>query len=173
MTGGSQQVEVWLPVLGYHGIYDASNLGRIRRRDCDPMRIIKPIASTGDYHIVTLSKDGVSRNQRVSRIVLTAFCGPPPFDGAHAAHNDGIKSNNSLTNLRWATPVENQADVSRHGNRCVGERVFGAVLTADRVRQIRARCAIGERSRPIAEDFGVSSSTVHLIRHNRIWKHVA
>lgn len=31
----------------------------------------------------------------------------------------------------------------------------------------------GERNRPIANDYGVSISTVHLIRHGRIWRHVA
>ncbi len=163
--------EVWLPVPGYEGVYEASNLGRVRR--CGSIAALKPVETTGGYRVVTLSRAGHARNCRVSRLVLMAFCGSPPFKGAHAAHNDGDNSNNALTNLRWASPVENQADVDRHGNRCLGEDVHGAILDPARVRLIRARCATGERSRPIAEDFGVSTSTIHLIRHNRIWRHVA
>lgn len=165
------QHEVWLPVLGYEAIYEASNLGQVRRVGASAA--LKPVPSTGGYHVVSLSKDGDVRNLRVSRLILTAFCGDAPFEGAQAAHNNGDNGDNRLTNLRWATPVENQADVTRHGNRCQGEAVFGAVLNADRVKLIRQRCAAGERNRPIAEDFGVSPSTIHLIRHNRIWKHVA
>lgn len=171
--------EVWLPVRGYEGLYEASNLGRIRRDPRAPCRSLGVPGKTlspsfcGGYAVVSLSKSGEVKNHRVSRVVLEAFCGPPPFAGAHAAHNDGDTANNRLTNLRWATPLENQADVERHGNRVKGESVFGAVLTETDVREIRKRCASGERNRPIAQDFGVSISTVHLIRHNRIWRHVA
>jgi hypothetical protein len=163
-------VEVWLPIEGLDTAYEASNQGRIRRVGG---ACLKPVSSTGGYMVVTLPVGGVWRNHRVSRVVLTAFCGMPPFDGAHAAHNDGDNSNNALTNLRWATPVENQADIDRHGHRCRGESVFGAQLTEQDVRAIRRRCAAGERNKPIAQDHGVSISTVHLIRHNRTWRHVA
>lgn len=38
---------------------------------------------------------------------------------------------------------------------------------------IRELIAAGLRNRPIAERYGVSISTIHLIRHERIWRHVA
>jgi hypothetical protein len=160
--------EVWLPVRGYEGYYTASNLGSIRRLGGDTLM---PSQSDG-YLRVSLSRQGLVRNHRVHVLVLTAFCGPPPFEGAQAAHNDGNPLNCRLTNLRWATPVENQADVERHGRRCKGVEVFGAVLDEARVRQIRERIASGERNPSIAADFGVSISTIHLIRHDRIWRHV-
>lgn len=172
--------EVWLPVVGYEGVYEVSNMGVIRRDPKAPARSLgvpgkplKPMPTTGGYHVVSLSLRGVVDNVRVSRVVLTAFCGPPPFDGAQAAHNDGDNSNNRLTNLRWATPIENQADIERHGNRCKGSAVHGAVLDEEQVRLIRERCHAGERNPAIATDFGVSISTIHLIRHNRTWRHVA
>lgn len=169
----ADQPEVWLPVPDYDGVYEASNLGRVRRQLPEGLRMIAPVASTGGYRVVSLSKDGVATKYTLARVILSAFCGPAPFAGAHAAHNSGDVSDNRLVNLRWATPTENQADVDRHGHRCKGEDVFGAVLDQQSVKSIRARCALGERNRPIAEDYGVSVSTIHLIRHNRIWKHVA
>lgn len=162
--------EVWLSPKGYEGYYLVSNLGRVRglKRGA----ILEPVPSTDDYRVVSLSRENVVTTHRVHVLVLTTFCGEKPFENAQAAHNDGDKSNNKLTNLRWASPVENQADVDRHGRRCRGEDVYGAVLTEGDVIAIRARIKSGERNRPISEDFGVSISTVHLIRHNKIWRHV-
>lgn len=162
--------EVWLDIPGYEGVYEASNLGRIRRVSTG--RILRASPCKGGYPAVTLSKDNEQQSIKVCVAVLRAFCGPAPFAGADCAHNDGDPANSNLTNLRWATKVENQADVDRHGRRCRGERVFGAKLTEPRVREIRQRIAAGERNPPIADDFGVSISTIHLIRHNRIWSHV-
>ena len=109
---------------------------------------------------------------RVHVVVLTAFCGDRPFPEADAAHNDGDKLNCALTNLRWATKIDNQADIKRHGRRPCGEDVFGAKLSEAAVRAIRTRLAEGERYRPLAEEYEVSASTIHLIKHGKIWGHV-
>ena len=163
--------EVWLDIPGFEGWYEASNLGRIRRVSTG--RILRQSPCGGDYLGVTLSVGNIQTNVRTNVAVLSAFCGPAPFPGAEAAHNDGDQQNNRLTNLRWATKLENQADVDRHGHRCRGEQVFGAKLTEADVRSIRRRTGAGELNPTIAEDFGVSISTIHLIRHKRIWKHVS
>ena len=173
------QKEVWLPVYGYDGFYEASNLGRVRR-DIEaaarslgvPGKEIKPSSDQAGYMRISLCKNGLVRSKPVHRIVLEAFCGPPPFEGAHAAHNDGDPSNNNLSNLRWATPAENQADIDRHNRRCKGEDVYGAVLREKEVKEIRSLISSGLRNRPISEKYGVSISTIHLIRHNKIWRHV-
>ena len=162
--------EVWLDIPGFEGAYEASNLGRIRRVSTG--RVLKQSRAGGDYLGVTLSVGNVQTPMRTNIAVLSAFCGPAPFPGAHAAHNDGNSSNNHLSNLRWATPIENQADIDRHGTRRRGEAVFGAKLDEAGVRAIRQRISAGERNPPIAKAFGVSISTIHLIRHNRIWTHV-
>jgi|WetSurMetagenome_2_1015567.scaffolds.fasta_scaffold02463_4 hypothetical protein len=171
---GNEEREVWLPVVGYEGLYEVSNLGRIAHvrnfRHGTPVKTLAPSRTHGYLH-VSLSKSNVITTHRVHVLVLTVFCGPKPFDGAHAAHNDGDQTNCRLTNLRWATPKENQADIERHGRRPKGENVYGAILNDDKVRDIRKRIASGERNRPIAESFGVSIHTIHLIRHNKTWKH--
>lgn len=179
MIDEHQTREVWLPVLQYEGIYEVSNLGRVRRdmgttasRNTWPGRLLQPVQSN-EYWIVSLSKDGAVKNHALHRLVLSSFCGAEPFDGAQACHNDGDPNNNALSNLRWDSALGNQADVDRHGNRCRGEDVFGARLTERDVVAIRELIAAGLRNRPIAERYGVSISTIHLIRHERIWRHVA
>jgi FixJ family two-component response regulator len=56
---------------------------------------------------------------------------------------------------------------------CRGSNVFGAILLEADVSEIRKRIHSGERNPSIASDYGVSISTIHLIRHNRTWRHVA
>lgn len=172
--------EVWMPVLGYDGLYEVSNLGAIRRDRGAPARslgvpgrTLQPTTEATGYVVVSLSRHGEVRKHRLNRVVLEAFCGPAPFDGAQAAHNDGDPTRNALTNLRWATPIENQADVDRHGRRCRGENVHGARLAEGDVREIRRLFRTGRSNPEIAGVFGVSPSTIHLIRHNRTWRHVA
>lgn len=161
--------EVWLSIPDYEGLYQASNLGKIRR--LDTKKILSPVKS-GDYWYVSLSKNGIAKTYKVHVLVLKSFCGKKPFEGAHAAHNDGDTSNNLLINLRWATPKENQIDIDRHGRRCRGEAIHCSVLKEGEVWKIREMIKSGKRNRPIAEAFGVSISTIHLIRHNKIWKHL-
>jgi hypothetical protein len=167
----AQMEEVWLSPEGYEGLYLVSNLGRVlggKRK-----KLLNPTCEklTG-YYSICLSRDGLVKKFRLNILVLSTFCGPKPFDNAHAAHNNGDKSDNRLINLRWASPKENQDDIDRHGRRCKGEDVFGAVLNENKIKKIRDRIKNGEMNRPIAEDFGVSISTIHLIRHNKIWRHI-
>lgn len=162
--------EVWLPVLGFEGIYEASNLGQVRRVGAP--RALKPVVDRKGYCHVSLCKTGLCKNYAVHRIVLSAFCGAEPFEAAQAAHNDGNPGNNRLPNLRWASPSDNQKDRIRHGTHCRGEAVHNSILKESDIPIIRAMIADGLRNKPIAEHFGVSLSTIHLIRHNRIWRHV-
>lgn len=57
----------------------------------------------------------------VHRLVLETFAGPCPPD-MECRHLDGNRSNNALSNLRWGTKLENEADKDRHGKRPRGRR---------------------------------------------------
>jgi HNH endonuclease len=56
-------------------------------------------------------------------------------------------------------------------NRSRGESHRSAKLTAENVREIRARHSVGESCVQIARDFGVSRSAVSLIVRGKNWKH--
>ena len=167
--------EVWMPIIGYEGFYEISTYGRVARREnmvCGkPTKVLAPSATNGYLH-VSLSVNNVITSHRIHVLVLKSFCGDRPFEGAHAAHNDGDRLNCRLSNLRWATPKENQDDIKRHGRRPCGNNVFGAVLTDEKVIEIKSMIANGERNRPIAERFGVSISSIHHIRHGKTWRHI-
>jgi hypothetical protein len=159
-------IECWRNIPDSEG-YQVSSWGRVRGKR---VGILKTNKVRG-YHRVCLSVDGVPHGVTVARAVLLAFVGAAPVSDAHAAHNDGDKDNNRLSNLRWATATENQADVERHGNRCKGSAVHGAVLNESDIPAIRNRISQGEKQAAIASEFGVSISTISLIKLGKIWSH--
>lgn len=107
--------EIWKPVLGYEGLYEVSNLGRVkslpRMEVCGSLirkrsgRILKPDVRKG-YERVTLCKDGKLQRIFVHRIVATAFI-PNPNNLPFINHKDETPSNNSVENLEWCDAFYN------------------------------------------------------------------
>ena len=173
------EAEHWLPVVGYEGFYEVSDLGRVRSLrsgtrwgsgTCPRPRplILKPHWKDDTYLHVDLKKDGVHKQPRLHKLVLTAFVGPRPA-GLEGAHGNGDKSNNRLDNLRWATSLENKEDMARHGARLFGDAHPRSVVTSEIARRIKAD---SRASRVIAAEIGVCSSTVRKIKQGRLWTHV-
>ena len=123
--------ERWLPVKGYEGLYEVSDQGRVKRIEgrvwnrkgywLTRKEGLRKLGIDSDgYLIVTLSKEGVSRTEKVHQLVLRAFVGDCP-DGCLTRHLNGKRKDNHLANLTWGTPAENCADMDRHGTRKRGE----------------------------------------------------
>ena len=118
--------ELWKPIDGYNGLYEVSNFGNVRsidryieskdgwtslKRGCQ----LKPIDNGAGYKYVALWDKGRQTKFYVHRLVAVAFLGSPPSNEHQVAHFDGDRSNNTLSNLRWATVAENESDKIRHG----------------------------------------------------------
>lgn len=121
------------------------------------------------YRKVILCASGRRRTARVNILVLESFVGPAP-EGMIAAHDNGIRTDNRLVNLRWDTQKGNVADKRRHGTHQAGEQHPMHKLTADQVREIRRRRADGETGVSLAREFGVWPGTISAIFHGRLWK---
>jgi len=107
---GREHLEQWRPIPGFEGLYEASNLGRVR----SPRTILKQRLSNKGYPVVELSKDGRSRESLVHRQVLSAFQGGPP-PGNECRHLNGIPTDNRIENLAWGSRSENTVDQIAHG----------------------------------------------------------
>lgn len=164
--------EIWAPAYAWPE-YEVSSEGRIQRaiggRGCRAGRIISQRINRDGYACATLYRHGKKRGHLVSRVICAAFHGPPPSPTHHAAHIDGDRQNNRPGNLRWATPVENEADKIAHGTHRRGEGMTTAKLNEDKVRAIRADT---RRQRAIAADYGITQSLVSLVKTKRVWPHV-
>lgn len=117
----AEPTERWLPVVGYEGSYEVSDLGRVRSTDRITDRgrkwrgrIMKPSRMSSGYLQVTFWRNGKQSSHLVHRVVLTAFIGPAEH-GIEALHGPGGTADNSLTNLAWGTHSQNQYDQVNSG----------------------------------------------------------
>jgi len=147
---------------GYFAIEDGTILGKRGK----PLR---QFVGTGGYLRFTTFDKG--RWQQVSTHVMVceAFFGPRPSRDHHAAHRNGVCTDNRVTNLRWATKFENEADKLEHGVRPLGETHPMHKLTEDQVRTIRVS---QEPAKNLVERFPISKTTVYDIRNRKTWRHI-
>jgi hypothetical protein len=162
--------ERWLPVVGYEGWYEVSDLGRVRRikpeKATKPGRFLTPYTNKHGYVMHGLSKEGKLQQIQLHRLILTAFIGPRP-EGYQARHLNGDKLDNRLENLAWGTPAENQRDVDTHGRRRRGEQHPNSKLTREQAEYILAS---SDPPRVLAARFGVGRGLIHDIRRGRVWR---
>ena len=99
--------ELWKPIAEFNGVYEVSNLGRVRSIEryintrTYPAQIMKPFIGNNDCLMVHL-RDGKKQYRRsVAKLVLTAFVGPAPKGSKQIRHIDGNTHNNVLHNLEW------------------------------------------------------------------------
>ena len=158
--------ERWLPVVGFEGLYEVSNLGRVRSKHFSPPRVSRQGTDSNGYPIVMLSKDGKRRPFTVHRLVCRAFHGEPFAIWNEAAHLDGNRANASADNLRWVNKAENHHHKKLHGTHQAGEKHPRAKLTEAAVQRIRTRYA---SSKVIAREYGVSRHAVFDIWQGKRW----
>ena len=160
--------EVWKEVPGTNGYYEASTLGRIRR--VKP-RILKPNYSrlypaVGLY----LENQGSAHTCAVHALVMATFVGPRPR-GYVTNHKDGNKRNPALENLEYVTESENGRHAFAIGlaRPLRGEDSPCAKLTHAKAATIRERSRRGELNTVLANEFGVSASTISKVIAGLHW----
>lgn len=124
--------EVWKDVVGYEGLYQVSNMGRVKsvkrvvnstnpkqswktinERILKPSSYGKPPKCGGIRHLdVVLYRKGKQKTEKVHRLVAMAFI-PNPNNYPIINHKDENPSNNCADNLEWCTHQYN----SNYGTR--------------------------------------------------------
>lgn len=106
--------EIWKDIPNYDGLYQASNLGRIKsiermRFDNHNLleeKILKPAIQENGYCRIGLQKNNKRKSYQVHRLVALTFI--PNLENKRTVnHIDGNKLNNNVNNLEWATDSEN------------------------------------------------------------------
>ena len=105
--------EIWKDIPGYEGLYQVSNLGRVkslrfRNNICDKEKehIMTLNKKDNEYLYVSLSKNGIKRNKYVHRLVATCFI-PNTNNYEIVNHIDYNVENNSVDNLEWCSQKQN------------------------------------------------------------------
>lgn len=108
--------EIWKDVVGYEGLYQVSNYGKIKsfhKRKSFP-KMINVYAKRG-YYQIGLRKKGKRKFFQVHRLVAEAFV-PNPNNFPVVNHKDENKLNNYFENLEWCTVSYNNTYGSRIKN---------------------------------------------------------
>lgn len=174
--------EEWRQVAGYDFLYEVSNYGRIRgyvNRDSSIQgkkigNIKRPTLNKAGYLTIMLWKGNFPRCVKVHRLVAEAFI-PNPENKRTVNHKNGIKTDNSLPNLEWATHKENHKHAVENGlypESKTGEDYHSSKLTNQDVIEIRILNENGFRHETIGRVFNIHINTVSLVVTRKIWNHV-
>lgn len=178
--------EIWKSVVGYEGLYEVSDDGRVRgvRRTHTAVtrrgtrrgtlavhtrkaKELRPYYDKDGYASVRLCRGNAATHSRVSRLVLAAFVGAAL--GREAGHLNNDTRDNRVGNLQWQTRAENEAQKNAHQRRPASTR---GLFTAETVRVVRDMRASGFSLRDIAALFVCHVSTVGYVCAKTTWRYV-
>jgi hypothetical protein len=164
--------EVWLPVVGYEGLYEVSNLGNVMVSSSNPSKVthfkgrnLRSTVTVYGYVQACLTKYGVEKSKRVHRLVAEAFL--PNLDNKpYVNHIDANRLNNYVDNLEWCTNLENvrhSVKLNRHGRSHSG-------MDARKALQVREFYQQGTNTKQLADIFKCSRKIILSIIYNQTWK---
>ena len=148
-------LEVWKKIVSYDHDYQISNYGRFRKGD----RLVTPCENNG-YLRVCLIKNKRSKSTAIHRLVLTAFIGACP-DGMIGLHNNDVREDNRLENLRWGSYRDNLEDAKRNGR--------FRKLADDEIRRVR-ESSLSDKD--AAQKFNMSEMAVFNVRLRVTYRNV-
>ena len=119
--------EIWKDIPNYEGLYQVSNLGRVKslkrkKYDINSKKIIfvgkdiilKNIINEKGYFKVCLRSNYKNKFYKIHRLVAQAFI-PNPNEYIEVNHIDGNKQNNCINNLEWCSHKHNMKEAYRLG----------------------------------------------------------
>lgn len=178
-------VENWKDIEGYAGLYQVSNLGRVKssahttidrngKRHVVKGQILKPTVGKFGYARIRIYKSGKQKVALLHRLVAQVFIDNPE-NKPEVNHKNGIKSDNSAINLEWVTRSENLKHAYNSGlyERRTGERHNRSKLTEDQVAKIKLLYKKGKYTvSALAKKFSTCQTNVSSILNGLTWKEV-
>lgn len=167
--------EIWKPVVGYEGLYEVSNLGRVRSLDRIDSRghfkksvVLKQRLESPDrYYTVSLYLGGKRKLKYVHRLVAESFI-TNKDNFKEVNHKDECKTNNHVYNLEWCDRSYNST-YGKLKDHFKGSNNPSVKLTVDDVKKIRELISQGLSDSEIASTFNVTIPNVSCIRRGESW----
>lgn len=166
-------MEIFKDIKGYEGLYQISNLGRVKSLKFEKHRILKIGITYNGYNVIYLKNINVKINL-IHRLIAQAFI-PNPDDKRTVNHINGDKTDNRIVNLEWATYSENCQHAYDTGLSHGPKGSINGIskLTESQVLQIRKLANETDLFQwQIGEMFGVHQNLISRIKNRKIWKHI-
>lgn len=169
--------EEWKDIQGYEGRYQVSTHGRVRSLRFTKPRIMKSPCNKRGYPHLELNYNMQKKTHCIHSLVAKAFISNPDNKPC-VNHINGIKTDNSLGNLEWCTPIENNQHAWDNGLMenvrisKMGSNNALNKLTPDDVKFIFQYPRLRGSGRYLAEKFNVKHTNISSIRTGKHWKHV-
>lgn len=166
--------EIWKNIVGYEGIYEVSNFGRVRT--VKNGRMHKERLTFDGYVKATLTVNSKSKDFRVHRLVAQSFI-PNPENKETVNHKDGVKTNNYVDNLEWATRSEQVYHSYELGLKIAmsGEKHSNSKLTPEEVREIRKIYVKGDKkfgAMNLGRIYNVGATTIENVVKRKTYKNI-
>lgn len=145
---GIKMKEIWKPIEEYERLYEVSNLGNVkslpRNGTIKKAKLLRVNVKKSGYVNVVLTKNNKKKTFRLHRLVAKAFI-PNPQNKPQVNHKNGIKTDNTASNLEWATSSENvrhKYNVLGYNNKPVNPKpvicidtgdIYGSIKEAERI----------------------------------------
>lgn len=115
-------MERWKEIKGYEGLYEISDLGRIKNIIKNKFKA--PNKNKNGYLYVDLWKNNKSKKYTIHRLVATTFI-ENINNFCDVNHKDGNKSNNNVDNLEWCDRSYNLKEAYRLKLRTPSKAMLG------------------------------------------------
>jgi predicted DNA-binding protein YlxM (UPF0122 family) len=188
--------EYWVDISNYEGYYQVSNYGNVKSLDRviteHPSvkneqqtgktqtlkgRILKPHTNSSGYYQINLNRKSIRTTFAIHQLVAQSF-----LDNRSSKplvnHINGIKTDNNVNNLEWATYSENLEHAYKNRLRRavktneVASKNYKRKLTEQQVREIKLLIAAKSLTlKQIANQYDVGRSTIGSIKSGRNWSH--
>jgi len=164
--------EIWCDIVGYEGLYQASNMGRIYSIKYSTIMFQSTKKVSDDYicKTVKLQKDANIKGFGVHRLIALTFI-PNPENKPEVDHIDNNPSNNQASNLQWATKGDQTRWAYERGrDRKGGDKAHTAKLTNEQVKELRLKYKNGVTYSELKKQYQISESSLSNIIKNRTYK---
>jgi len=166
----SEHIEQWISAIGFPE-YEVSSLGNVRRIKKSfgtrPFRQLNPWVMKNGYQQVALSTPEKKKFFLVHRLVFESFNGL--CTGLDVCHNNGIRVDNRLENLRFDTRKGNMSDIYKHDTHIRGERCGTNKYKTEQIVAFRKDLENGMSVASAARKNQIHRSTAHGIKNKQSW----
>lgn len=182
--------EIWKDIIGFEGIYEVSNIGRVRSLDRQiynksssqatigfyrfyPGKILRNVLQSTGYNNVTLHKEGTSYPSLVHRLVASCFI-PNPENKPQVNHINSVRNDNRVENLEWCTASENLFHAYEIGTckESKGENHKDSIISDATAIEIFKLNQKGLLNTEIAKIFGIRANLVAAVLTGRSRVHM-